>query len=94
VRSPFEVSELQVHCKLHCFAEQQIELQSRQLQSLTQFRVDGQTMEPNLSDLCQQATKALFLQLHTVVKQFFNDMTIFKTKHRYRLQPQDDINVH
>jgi len=53
VRSHFEVPDLQVHCKLYGVAEQQIELQSRQLQSLTQFRVDVQTMEPNLSDQCR-----------------------------------------
>jgi len=46
---------------------------------------------PPLSDLCRQATKALFFfQLHTVVKLFFNDITIFETKHRYHLQPEDD----
>jgi len=37
VRSPFEVPELQVHREVDCIAEQQIELQSRQLWSLTQF---------------------------------------------------------
>jgi len=40
VRSPFEVSELselQVHCEMNYIAEQLIELQSRQLWSLTQF---------------------------------------------------------
>jgi len=47
-------------------------------------------MEPNLFDLCRQATKTLFVQLHTVVKLFFNDITIFKTRRRYQLQPEDD----
>jgi len=47
--------------------------------------VDVQTTEPNLFDLCRQATKAIFFQLHTVVKQVFNDMTVFKTRHRYQL---------
>jgi len=37
VRSPFEVPELQVHCEMDCIVEQLIELQSRQLWSLTQF---------------------------------------------------------
>jgi len=31
MRSPFEVLDLQVHCEVNCIAEQQIELQSRQL---------------------------------------------------------------
>ena len=31
-------------------------------------------------------------QLHTVVKLFFNDTTIFKTKHRNQIQPEDDIS--
>jgi len=35
--------------------------------------------------------KSSFLQLHTNVKLFFNDITIFKTRHRYQLQPEDDI---
>jgi len=48
----FEVLELQVHCGVDCIAEQQIELQSRQLSSLTQFWVDVQTMDPNIFDLC------------------------------------------
>ena len=51
-------------------------------------------MEPNLSDLCPQATKALLLlptTVHTPVKLFFNDIITFKTKHGYQLQPEDDI---
>jgi len=37
VRSPLEVPEPQVHCEVDCTAEQLIELQSRQLWSLTKF---------------------------------------------------------
>jgi len=48
-------------------------------------------MVPNLSDLCEKAKIALFFQLHIVVKMFFNDITIFETRHRYQLQPEDDI---
>ena len=32
-----------------------------------------------------------FFQLHTPVKLFFNNITTFKTKHGYQLQPEDDI---
>jgi len=32
-----------------------------------------------------------FAQLHTPVKLCFNDITTFKTKHGYQLQPEDDI---
>jgi len=32
-----------------------------------------------------------FFQLHTVVKLFLNTITIFETKQRYQLQPEDDI---
>jgi len=35
----------------------------------------------NFSDLCRQAT--FFFQLRTIVKLFFNDITIFKTRHQY-----------
>jgi len=35
-----------------------------------------------VSDLCRQATKARFFQLHTVLKLFFNDIIIFQTRHR------------
>jgi len=59
MRSPFEVPELQIYYEVDCIAEPLIELQSRQLWSPIQFWVDVQTMEPNLSDLCRQATKAL-----------------------------------
>ena len=38
----------------------------------------------------QQKLFFLFHQ-HTVVKLFFNDITIFKTRHRYQLQAEDDI---
>jgi len=54
------VPDLQVNSEVDCVIEQQIELQSRQLWSLTQFWVVVQTMEPNLSDLCRKTTKAFF----------------------------------
>jgi len=37
VRSPFEVPYLQIHFEVDSIAEQQIELRSRELKSLTQF---------------------------------------------------------
>jgi len=49
---------------------------------------------PNqISLICvgRQQKLFFFFQLHTVVKLFFNDITIFKSKHRYQLQPEDDI---
>ena len=57
----FEVPELQIYCEVDCIAEPLIELQIRQLWSLIQFWMDVEKMEPNLSDLCPQAAKALFL---------------------------------
>ena len=53
------------------------------VESLTQFWADVQSMEVNLTDRCQQATKTFcFFQLglHVVVKLFFNTATILKTK--------------
>ena len=47
----------------------------------------------HISELCRQATKVLFFQLHTVVKLFFNDTIIFATRHQYQLQPEGDITV-
>ena len=51
---------------MDCIAEQLIELQSRQMRrdkfktaSLTEFWANILSMEPNLSDHCQQATIAL-----------------------------------
>ena len=61
MRSAFEVPELQTYCKVDRIAERLIELVSRQLWSLIQFWVDVQTIEPNLSGLCRQASKALLL---------------------------------
>jgi len=47
----------------------------------------------NLSWFISAGNKKLFFffQLHTNVKLLFNDKTIFKTKHRNQLQPEDDI---
>ena len=84
VRLPFEVSTLQVHSELDCIAEQLVEQQSRQLWrdklknvSLTQFWANVQSMEPNLSDLCQQKLFCLF-QLHTFVNLFFQHLLWLK----------------
>jgi len=40
----------------------------------------------------RQQKLIFFFQLHTIVKLFFNDITIFKTKHWHQLQPDDDIS--
>ena len=72
VRSPFEVSALEIYSEMDCIAEQLIELQSRQMWrdkfkifSLTQFWVNVRSKEPNLSDICKQATIALLPLLIT-----------------------------
>ncbi|XP_077969505.1 protein FAM200A-like [Styela clava] len=99
VRCPFEVSALQVHPETDCIAEQLVELQSRQLWrnkfknvSLTQFWAEVQTREPNLSDLCWQATKTLLPFPTTYLCEAgFSALTMIKTKYRNQLQPEDDI---
>ena len=99
VRCPFEVSALHVHPDTDCIAEQLIELQSRQLWSnkfenvsLTQFWAEVQSKEPNLSDLCWQATKALLPFPTTYLCEAgFSALAMIKTKYRNQLQPEDDI---
>jgi len=56
---------------------------STAVECLIQFWVDVQTVEPNLS-ICAGRQQKLFsfFQLNTFVKFFFNDIAIFKTKHR------------
>ena len=99
VRCPFEVSALHVHPDMDCIAEQLIELQNRQLWrnkfenvSLTQFWAEVQSKEPNLSDLCWQATKALLPFPTTYLCEAgFSALAMIKTKYRNQLQPEDDI---
>ena len=84
---------------MDCIAEQLVELQSRQLWknkfknvSLTQFWAEVQSKEPNLSDLCWQATKASLPFLTTYLcKAGFSALAIINTKYRNQLQPEDDI---
>ena len=85
MRSTFEVPELQIYCEVDCIAEPLIELQSRQLWMSRQWN--------QISLICDRRQHKLFcfFQLHTHVKLFFNDITTFKTKHGYQLQPEDDI---
>ena len=66
VQSSFKVSTLEVHSEMDCISEQLIELQSRHMWrdkfkifSLTQSWANVWSKEPNLSDLCKQATIAL-----------------------------------
>ena len=92
MRCTFEVPELQIYCEVGCIAEPLIELQSRQLWSLIQ--VEWMSRQWNqISLICVRRQQKLFcfFQLHTPVKLFFNDITTFKTKHGYQLQPEDDI---
>ena len=99
VRSPFEVSALEVHSEMNCIAEQLIELQSRQMWrdkfkivSLTQFWANVRSKEPNLSDLCKQATIALLPFSTTYLCEAgFSTLAMVKTKYRNQLQPEDDI---
>ena len=60
--------------------------------SLTQFREEVQLKEPNLSDLCWQATKA-FLPFPTtyLCEAGFSALAMIKTKYRNQLQPEDDL---
>ena len=65
-QSPFKLAELEVHSQIDCIAEELNQLQSQQMWrdkfktvSLTQFLANVQSMEPNLSDLCQQGAVAL-----------------------------------
>ena len=88
-----------VHPDMDCIAEQLIELQSRQPWrnkfenvSLTQFWAEVQSQEPNLSDLCLQATKALLPFPTTYLCEAgFSALAMIKTKYRNQLQPEDDI---
>ena len=99
VRCPLKVSALQVHPETDCIAGQLVELQRRQLWknkfknvSLTQFWEKVQPKEPNLSDLCWQATKALLPFSTTYLCQAgFSSLAVIKTKYRNQLQLEDDI---
>ena len=96
VRSPFEVSEIEVHSEMDCIAEQLIELQSRQIWRdkfkilfLTQFWAK----EPNLSDLCKQATIAL-LQLHIGVRLAFQHWQWLKLSTETNFNQKTISDVH
>ena len=60
--------------------------------SLTQFWTNVQSMEPSLSNLCEQAATALLPFSTTYLcESGFSTLTMIKTKYRNRLQPEDDI---
>ena len=90
---------MQVHPEMDRIAEQLVELQSRQLWRnkfenifLTQFWAELQSKEPNLSDLCWQATKALLPFSTTYLCEAgFSALAMIKTKYRNQLQPEDDM---
>ena len=93
MRSTFEVPELQIYREVDCIAEPLIELQRRQLWSLIQFKwMSRQWNQISLICVRGQQKVFCFFQLHTPVKLFFNDITTFKTKHGYQLQPEDNIS--
>jgi len=70
-----------------CIAEQLIELRSPQLWwSLFDSILSGRPNQISVICVGRQQKLFFFFQLHTVVKLFFNDLTIFKTTHRYQLQ--------
>ena len=99
VRIPFEVAILLVHLEIDCIGEQLIVLRSQQLWnekyknlSLTQFWASAQSMEPSVSEVCLQATKA-FLPFATtyLCEAGFSALAMVKTKYCNQLQPEDDL---
>ena len=88
VRSPFEVSAVEVQLQMDCIAEKLIKQQSRQMRrdklktvSLTQFWASAQSIEPNLSDLGQPAAVALLPFSTTFLcKAGFSTLALVKTK--------------
>ena len=62
-----------------------------QIVSLTQFWVNVRSKEPNLSDLCKQATIALLLFPAIYLSEAgFLTLAMVKTKYRNQLQPEDN----
>ena len=98
-RSPFEVSALEVLSEIDCIAEQLKELQSRQMWRdkfkivfQIQFWANVGSKEPNLSDLCKQATIALLpFSTTCLCASGFSTLAMAKTKYRNQLQPEGDI---
>ena len=57
---------------------------------LLQFWANASSMEPNLSDLCQQATVALLPFPTTYLCEAgYSTLTLVKTKYHTKLQPED-----
>jgi len=78
---------------LHCWTADWA-AKSRTVESLTQFWVDVQTMEPNLwSVWAGNKSYFSFSNYIPLWSCFSNDIIIFKTKHQYQLQCKDDIGV-
>ena len=98
VRSPFEVSALEVYLEMGCIGEQLIEPQSRhmwrdkfKIVSLTQFWANVRSKEPNLFDFCKQATKALLAFPTTYLCEAgFSTLAKVKTKYWNQCQREDD----
>jgi len=52
-------------------------------------------MEPNISDMCRQATKlSCFFQIHRVVKLFFNTTTFLKPSTETNFNQKTTLDVH
>ena len=98
MQSPFEVSALEAYLEMGCIAEQLIEPQSRhmlrdkfKIVSLTQFWANVRSKEPNLSDFCKQATKALLAFPTTnLCEAGFSTLAMVKTKYWNQRQREDD----
>ena len=99
MRIPFEAAALQDHPEIGCVGEQLVVLQSRQLWnekhknlSMTQFWASVQSMEPNVSKLCWQETKAFLPFPFTYLCEAgCSALAMVKIKYRYQLQPEEDL---
>ena len=93
------MAALQVHAEIDCIGEQLVVLQSRQLWneknknfSPTQFWAGVQLLEPSVSELCMQATKALLSFPTTYFCEAgFSALAMVKTKYRNQLQPEGNL---
>ena len=92
------MSTLEVDLETGCIAEQLIEPQSQlmwrdkfKIVSLTQVWANVRSKEPNLSNLCKQATIALLSFPTTYLCEAgFSTLAMIKTKYWNQLQREDD----
>jgi hypothetical protein len=99
VRLPFEVSAVELDCEDDTIAEQLIELQSKNLWktrfqsvTLTQFWTEVCESEPQLSQLCSEASNALLPFPTTYLcESGFSVLAFIKSNRRSKLNPEDDM---